>query len=160
MSKKRRSAQSVSDETNNLTLNIRRTALSLAVAAALPGAMAMPVSAYAQDADDEVIDEIVTYGSFRASLITRSTPNVLRRLSLRLFPLKTSASCLTRVLPRRYRACRVLPASAWTVARARSRFVVSAKTSVPRRSMVASRSRSATIAASNSIFTRRRSCRV
>lgn len=69
MSKKRRSAQSVSDETNNLTLNIRRTALSLAVAAALPGAMAMPVSAYAQDADDEVIDEIVTYGSFRASLI-------------------------------------------------------------------------------------------
>lgn len=67
----RQSAQSVSDETNNRTSNIRRTALSLAIAAALPAAMTMPMTAYAQDAaeDDEVIEEIVTYGSFRASLI-------------------------------------------------------------------------------------------
>lgn len=69
MVKKRQSASLVTDETNNLTLNIRRTAISLAVAAALPGAIAMPVSAYAQDAGDDVIEEIVTYGSFRASLI-------------------------------------------------------------------------------------------
>jgi len=69
----RQGAQSVSDETNNLSLNIRRTAVSLAVAAALPGVMAMPTSAYAQDADDEVIEEIVTYGSFRQSLINSIT---------------------------------------------------------------------------------------
>ena len=70
MVKKRRgSAQSVSDDSNNLTMNIRRTAVSLAVAAALPGVMAMPVNAYAQDDDEEVIEEIVTYGTFRASLI-------------------------------------------------------------------------------------------
>ncbi len=71
MSKKRRgNAQSVSDDSNNLTTNIRRTAVSLAVAAALPGAMAMPMAAHAQDtADDEVIEEIITYGSFRRSLI-------------------------------------------------------------------------------------------
>lgn len=68
MSKKRRSAQSVSDETNNLTLNIRRTALSLAVAAALPGVMTMPMTAYAQDAEDEVIEEIITTG-YRQSLM-------------------------------------------------------------------------------------------
>lgn len=68
--KRRHSAQSVSDETNNLTSNIRRTALSLAVAAALPGVMSMPMTAYAQDAeDDEVIEEIVTYGKYRASLV-------------------------------------------------------------------------------------------
>lgn len=70
MVKKRQSAPSVSDETNNLTANIRRTALSLAIAAALPGAMAMPMAAYAQDAaDDEVIEEITSYGSFRQSLL-------------------------------------------------------------------------------------------
>jgi iron complex outermembrane receptor protein len=71
MVKKSRPADlSVSDETNNLTSNIRRTALSLAVAAALPGAMTMPLSAYAQDAEEEeAIEEIVTYGSYRASLI-------------------------------------------------------------------------------------------
>ena len=70
MVKKRRgSAQSISDDSNNLTMNIRRTAVSLAVAAALPGAMAMPMTAHAQDADDEVIEEIVTYGKFRASLV-------------------------------------------------------------------------------------------
>jgi iron complex outermembrane receptor protein len=69
--KQRKNAQSVSDETNNLALNIRRTAVSLAVAAALPGAMmAAPQVALAQDADDEeVIEEIISYGKFRASLV-------------------------------------------------------------------------------------------
>lgn len=71
---KRHSAQSVTDETNYLASNIRRTALSLAIAAALPGAMTMSASAYAQDAaDDEAIEEIVTYGSFRQSLINSIT---------------------------------------------------------------------------------------
>ncbi|MBT8065603.1 MAG: TonB-dependent receptor [Gammaproteobacteria bacterium] len=72
MVKKRASASSEQDETNQLTSNIRRTALSLAVAAALPSAMAMPMAAYAQDEDeanDEVIEEIVTYGTFRQSLL-------------------------------------------------------------------------------------------
>lgn len=68
MVKKRQSASLVTNETNNLTSNIRRTALSLAVAAALPGAIAMPMSAYAQDADDEVIEEIITTG-YRQSLM-------------------------------------------------------------------------------------------
>ena len=71
MAKKRReSAESVSDETNNLTSNIHRSAVSLAVAAALPGAMAMPAVALAQDAEEEeVIEEIISYGKFRASLV-------------------------------------------------------------------------------------------
>ena len=71
VNKRRKSAQSVSDDSNNLTRNIRRTAVSLAVAAALPG-MALPMSVYAQDAgadDDEVIEEIITYGTFRQSLL-------------------------------------------------------------------------------------------
>ena len=70
--KQRKSAQSVSDESNNLSLNIRRTAVSLAVAAALPGVMMAPMAAMAQDdANDEaaVIEEIVTYGKFRRSLV-------------------------------------------------------------------------------------------
>ena len=48
---------------------LRRTALSLAVAAALPGALTMAPTAFAQDdmADDGVIEEIVTTG-FRRSL--------------------------------------------------------------------------------------------
>ncbi|HSG97229.1 MAG TPA: hypothetical protein VLA11_04500, partial [Woeseiaceae bacterium] len=67
--KQRKYAQSVSDETNNLALNIRRTAISLAVAAALPGAMmAAPQVAMAQDADDEYIEEIITTG-YRSSLV-------------------------------------------------------------------------------------------
>ena len=51
---KRRKAQTVSNDTN-INLNVHRTALSVAVAAALPGA------AIAQD-NDEVIEEIVTIG--------------------------------------------------------------------------------------------------
>jgi iron complex outermembrane receptor protein len=67
--KQRKSAQSVSDDSNNLSLNIRRTAVSLAVAAALPGAMVAPQVAMAQDDDeDEVIEEIVSYGTYTASL--------------------------------------------------------------------------------------------
>ena len=62
---KRNSAQSVSFETNP-ALDIRRSAVSLAVAAALPGAMALPQVAVAQD-DGEVIEEIVATG-YRSSL--------------------------------------------------------------------------------------------
>jgi len=70
--KQRNRAQSVSDETNNLTLNIRRTAVSLAVAAALPGVMMAPQTAWAQDEaaeEDEVMEEIISYGKFRQSLV-------------------------------------------------------------------------------------------
>lgn len=72
MAKKRRSrAQTVSEETNNLTMNIRRTAVSLAVAAALPGVMALPAAAFAQDDADEnaAIEEVVVYGKYRKSLV-------------------------------------------------------------------------------------------
>ncbi len=67
--KQRKHAQSVSDETNNLALNVRRTAVSLAVAAALPGAM-LAAPALAQDDDEEmdVIEEIVSYGTYTQSL--------------------------------------------------------------------------------------------
>jgi iron complex outermembrane receptor protein len=60
-------AHSVSNETNSLSLNIRRTAVSLAVAAALPGVIMMPSVAFAQDDSEEVIEEIITTG-FRGSL--------------------------------------------------------------------------------------------
>jgi iron complex outermembrane receptor protein len=53
-------------------MNIRRSALSLAVAAALPGALSMPNLAMAQDDEippEDVIEEIVSYGKFRASLV-------------------------------------------------------------------------------------------
>lgn len=67
--KKRRQAKAASDEAN-LTNNIRRTAVSLAVAAALPGAMMLPTAAIAQDeGEQEVIEEIVSYGKFRRSLV-------------------------------------------------------------------------------------------
>ena len=68
---KRRQAKAASDEAN-LTNNIRRTAVSLAVAAALPGAMMLPAAAIAQDEGEqemEVIEEIVSYGKFRRSLV-------------------------------------------------------------------------------------------
>lgn len=61
MAKKQRNhAQTVSSETNDLSLNMRRSAVSLAVAAALSGAPVMTNVAYAQD--DEPIEEIVTIG--------------------------------------------------------------------------------------------------
>jgi iron complex outermembrane receptor protein len=70
VTKKRNKAQQDSDETS-FTSNIRRTAVSLAVAAALPSAMILPTTAMAQEegADDEVIEEIVSYGKFRQSLV-------------------------------------------------------------------------------------------
>lgn len=67
---KRDLAQSLADDTQLPMTTVRRTALSLAVAAALPGAMMMPQAALAQDNDDgedAVIEEIVTTG-FRGSL--------------------------------------------------------------------------------------------
>ncbi len=74
MGKKRRNrAQSVSDETNSIDLNNRRTALSLAVAAALAGAPVMSNVAYAQDADDEPIEEIITTGIRMSILDSVST---------------------------------------------------------------------------------------
>ncbi|MBU2675746.1 MAG: TonB-dependent receptor [Gammaproteobacteria bacterium] len=64
----RKISQKVSIETNNLALNLRRTAVSIAVAAAIPGAMLAPQTALAQDADEEVIEEIITTG-YRSSLM-------------------------------------------------------------------------------------------
>ncbi len=69
VTKKRRKAQFVSDETS-LAMNIRRTAVSLAVAAALPSAMI--TSAYAQEAEEaadeeQAMEEIITTG-IRGSL--------------------------------------------------------------------------------------------
>ncbi len=72
MAKKRRNrAQLVASETNSFALNIRRTAVSLAVAAALPSAMIAPQTAFAQEdaAEEEAMEEIVTYGKFRQSLV-------------------------------------------------------------------------------------------
>ena len=57
VSKKRNSVQSVSDETIKFPI-LRRTALSLAVAAALPGV----IMAQEAESDDEIIEEIVTLG--------------------------------------------------------------------------------------------------
>jgi iron complex outermembrane receptor protein len=70
VTKKRNKAQQLSDETR-FSMSIRRTAVSLAVAAALPGAMVLPTAAMAQDAaaQDDVIEEVVSYGKFRQSLI-------------------------------------------------------------------------------------------
>jgi iron complex outermembrane receptor protein len=67
MAKKQRHSKAVSDETI-LSVKARRTMVSLAVAAALPAAMAMPITTYAQGADDEVIEEIITTG-YRQSLM-------------------------------------------------------------------------------------------
>jgi len=64
---KRTSAQSRADDAFISGISMRRTALSLAVAAALPGAMALPNIALAQDKDPNVIEEVVTTG-YRSSL--------------------------------------------------------------------------------------------
>ena len=86
MVQKRRNASNSQDETNCLTANVRRTALSLAIAASLPGAMAMPMTAFAQEAEDDVIEEIVSYGSFRQSLVDaigtkRSSSTIVEAIS-------------------------------------------------------------------------------
>ena len=69
--KKQRVAAPVSDETTSLSW--RRTAVSLAVAAALPGAMITPMAATAQELDDEIdeaaIEEIVVVGSISTSIL-------------------------------------------------------------------------------------------
>ena len=85
--KQRKCAHAVSEETNNFSLNIRRTAVSLAVAAALPGAMLVPQAAVAQDDDgDEVMEEIITYGTYRQSLLNsmeakRSNSSIVEAIS-------------------------------------------------------------------------------
>jgi iron complex outermembrane receptor protein len=67
MVKKRR--QPAAEEAT-LSTNIKRTAVSLAVAAALPGAMMLPTAAMAQDeGEGDVIEEVVSYGKFRQSLL-------------------------------------------------------------------------------------------
>lgn len=77
--KQRKLAQSASDETNNLSLNVNRTAVSLAVASALAGAPAITNVAHAQD-DEEVIEEIVTIGvrmSILDSVATKRNSDVI-----------------------------------------------------------------------------------
>ncbi|MDJ0917339.1 MAG: TonB-dependent receptor [Woeseiaceae bacterium] len=66
----RSTASSAVDEKLPPLQTVRRTALSLAVAAALPGAMMLPGAALAQEdaaEEEEVIEEIITTG-FRGSL--------------------------------------------------------------------------------------------
>ncbi|MEL6868383.1 MAG: TonB-dependent receptor [Pseudomonadota bacterium] len=48
---------------------LQRSSVAVAVAAALAGATAIPVTALAQDDTGEVIEEIVTYGQYRQSLV-------------------------------------------------------------------------------------------
>lgn len=87
VNKRRNRAQSSSGEPNNLTINIRRTAVSLAVAAALPATMGLPATAYAQASadNDEVIEEIVTVG-YRQSLanaiaVKRDSSSIVEAIS-------------------------------------------------------------------------------
>ena len=51
------------------SIRSRRSTLSLAVAAALSGAMLVPPAVAQESPDDEVVDEVVTYGKFRRSLV-------------------------------------------------------------------------------------------
>ena len=68
MVKKRR--QPASEEAL-FSKNVRRTAVSLAVAAALPATMVIPAAAVAQESEsDSVIEEVVTYGRYRQSLLS------------------------------------------------------------------------------------------
>ncbi|MGB5345709.1 MAG: TonB-dependent receptor plug domain-containing protein, partial [Woeseia sp.] len=69
VAKKRASASPQSGE-STLFVTAHRSAISIAVAAALGGAMALPAAAYAQDeTDDGAMEEVVTYGKFRRSLV-------------------------------------------------------------------------------------------
>ncbi len=68
MVKKRR--QPASEEAL-FSKNVRRTAVSLAVAAALPATMVIPAAAVAQESEsDSVIEEVITYGRYRQSLLS------------------------------------------------------------------------------------------
>jgi iron complex outermembrane receptor protein len=51
-----------------LSFHFRRTTVAIAIAAVLTGATAVPVAAQ-ESAEDAVVDEVVTYGKFRRSLI-------------------------------------------------------------------------------------------
>ncbi|MEO1573632.1 MAG: TonB-dependent receptor plug domain-containing protein, partial [Pseudomonadota bacterium] len=62
--KRRRNVPADQKKTLNLTANRRTTALSLAIAAALPGVIATPAMA-----QDEVVEEVTVYGQFRSSLV-------------------------------------------------------------------------------------------
>jgi phosphoribosylformimino-5-aminoimidazole carboxamide ribotide isomerase len=73
MPKRKRSKQSVVSEANDLALNTGRTAVSLAVASALAGAPAFTNVAYAQDSNEDVIEEIVTIGVRMSILDSVST---------------------------------------------------------------------------------------
>ncbi len=69
VTKKRASASSDIGE-STLSVIAHRSAISIAVAAALGGAIALPMAAHAQDdSDDGAMEEIVTYGKFRQSLV-------------------------------------------------------------------------------------------
>ena len=74
VNKKRESAESVAGEGPLLT--VRRNAVSLAVTVALSGALALPTAALAQDDEADqassgtnVMDEVITYGTYRQSLL-------------------------------------------------------------------------------------------
>ena len=61
---RRRQSPPGQKKTLNLTTNHRRSALSLAIAAALPGVIATPALA-----QDEVVEEVTVYGQYRRSLV-------------------------------------------------------------------------------------------
>ena len=98
VTKKRNKAQSVSNE-SSLTMNISRTAVSLAVAAALPGGV------MAQDANnDEFIEEIVTIGirtsvldSINSKRMADSISDVIDAGALGSLPDQSIADALGRV---------------------------------------------------------------
>lgn len=100
--KKRNRAQSVSVETNEPSINMRRSAVSLAVAAALSGAPLMSNVALAQE--DEPIEEIVTIGvrmSILDSVATKRTNDVVSDVvdagALGILPDQSIADSLGRV---------------------------------------------------------------
>ncbi|MDJ0708862.1 MAG: TonB-dependent receptor [Woeseiaceae bacterium] len=70
MAKKKRSrANSASKDSQEIELNTRRSALSLAVAAALAGAPAVSNVAYAQDSEDEELIEEILVTGIRMSIL-------------------------------------------------------------------------------------------
>jgi iron complex outermembrane receptor protein len=100
--KSRGIAQSDAAVTNTIKINMRRTALSIAVAAALPGTMFLPSAALAQD--DEVIEEVITIGvrmSILDSVATKrnldSIADVVDAGALGVLPDQSIADALGRV---------------------------------------------------------------
>ena len=104
VSKKRKTAHSVSSD-DTLNLNIRRTAVSLAVAAALPGLSVMPNPVLAQDqAGQEVIEEVVVTGirvsimnSVDAKRVGDTVSDVVDAGALGALPDQSIADALGRV---------------------------------------------------------------